>query len=144
MLSAIAGKFSCRAESADCAHLVAVSAALHGNGSAGCTILVHLGPNSWALAWATLVSLLGLPADPRWGRPMLEALRADKRMSKLEGIGCTPVSVQATREDLLKYIGNGLAEGNLCFPEKNGPVLWPSYSMAELLSPNIVEDAEAA
>lgn len=125
-------------------HLVAVSAALHANSSAGRTILVHLGPDTWELAWATLVSLLGLPADPGWGRPMLEALHADKKIRRLEGIGCTPVAIHATREDLLRRIGKALAEGNLRFPDKNGPVLWPSYTMPQLLAGSLTEAVEAA
>jgi hypothetical protein len=31
------------------------------------TYLVHLDRETKALAWATVVSLLGLPADQRWG-----------------------------------------------------------------------------
>ena len=120
-------------------HLVAVSAALHANGTAGRTYLFHLGPGTCDLAWATLVSQLGLPADPRWGRPVLEALRAEKKMSRLEGIGCTPVLIQATREDLLHHIGKGLAEGTLEFPEVNGPVLWPTYLLPQLLCSSGVE-----
>src|ERR1700756_4354093 len=47
-------------------HLIAVSTSLHANGSAGRTFILHLGPDTRELAWATLVSFLGLPADPRW------------------------------------------------------------------------------
>jgi hypothetical protein len=124
-------------------HLVAVSTTLHANGSAGRTILMNLGPQTWEAAWATLVSLLGLPADPHWGRPVLEALRAEKRLTKLEGVGCKPVAVQATREDLLQLLGKSLAEDKLRFPETNGPIRWPAYTMQQLLSP-IVEDEEQA
>ena len=46
-------------------HLVAVSAALHANGTAGQTFLMHLDAETKDLAWATVVSLLGLPADPQ-------------------------------------------------------------------------------
>jgi hypothetical protein len=120
-------------------HLVALSAALHANGTAGRTYIFHLRPETYDLAWATLVSQLGLPADPRWGRPVLEALRAAKKMSRLEAIGCNPVSIQATREDLLQHIAKGLREGRLSFPEQNGPVVWPAYSLSQLLRSNGVE-----
>ena len=53
-------------------HLIAVSSSLHANGSAGRTFILHLGPDTRELAWATLVSFLGLPADPRWSGPILE------------------------------------------------------------------------
>jgi len=48
-------------------HLIAVSTSLHANGSAGRTFILHLAPDTRELAWATLVSFLGLPADPRCG-----------------------------------------------------------------------------
>lgn len=48
-------------------HLVAVSAALQANGSAGVIYLMHLDVEMKELAWATAVSLLRVPADPRWG-----------------------------------------------------------------------------
>jgi hypothetical protein len=44
-------------------HLVAISQALRANGSAGKTYLLNY---DRSVAWATLVSFLGLPADPRW------------------------------------------------------------------------------
>ena len=47
-------------------HLLAVSQYLHTNGSAGRTILLRYRREE---AWATLVSFLGLPADPDMGRP---------------------------------------------------------------------------
>ena len=47
-------------------HLLAVSQELHTNGSAGRTILLRYRREE---AWATLVSFLGLPADPDMGRP---------------------------------------------------------------------------
>jgi hypothetical protein len=75
---------------------------------------------------------------------MLEALHADKKIRRLEGIGCTPVAIHATREDLLRRIGKALAEGNLRFPDKNGPVLWPSYTMPQLLAGSLTEAVEAA
>ncbi len=57
------------------------------------------------LAWATLVSSLGLPADPRWGGPILEAMRAEKRIRRLDGIGCAPAAIDGTRDELLARLG---------------------------------------
>src|SRR5580692_11694108 len=50
---------------------VAVSTWLHGNGSAGRTFVINDDPSTQDLVWATLVSLLGVPADPRWGTHLL-------------------------------------------------------------------------
>ena len=114
-------------------HLVAVSTSLHANGSAGRTFILHLAPDTRELAWATLVSFLGLPADPRWSGPILEAMWAEKKIQRLDGIGCTPVVIHGTRDELLARLGRARSLGLLAFPEKNGPVLWPRYTIRQAL-----------
>ena len=81
------------------------------------------------LTWATVVSLLGLPADPRWGKVVLGEMRKHKLIRRLEGIGCDPAVVIGTREDFMTRMGQARAVGLLPFPEKNGPVGWPQYTM---------------
>ena len=115
-------------------HLIAVSTLLHANGSAGRTFILHLGPDTRELAWATLVSFLGLPADPRWSGPILEAMWAEKKISRLDGIGCTPAAIHGTRDELLARIGQARSLGLLPFPEKNGPVLWPRFTIRQALT----------
>jgi hypothetical protein len=110
-------------------HLVGVSAALQANGSARMTYLVHLDGETKGLAWATVVSLLGLPADPQWGDVVLGGMRRDKLIRRLDGIGCNPAVVQGTREDLLQRIGEARKAGLITFPEENGPILWPVFQM---------------
>jgi hypothetical protein len=112
-------------------HLVGVSAALQANGSAGMTYLVHLDGETKGLAWATVVSLLGLPADPQWGDVVLGGMRRDRLIRRLDGIGCNPAVVQGTREDLMRRIGEARKSGLLRFPESNGPILWPRFSLRE-------------
>jgi hypothetical protein len=114
-------------------HLIAVSTSLHANGSAGRTFILHLGPDTRQLAWATLVSFLGLPADPRWSGAILEALWAEKKIQRLNGIGCTPAAIHGTRDELLARIGRARSLGLLPFPEENGPVLWPRYTIRQAL-----------
>lgn len=114
-------------------HLIAVSTSLHANGSAGRTFILHLGPDTRELSWATLVSFLGLPADPRWSAPILEAMWAEKKIRLLDGIGCTPAAIHGSRDDLLARLGQARSLGLLPFPEKNGPVLWPRYSIGQAL-----------
>jgi hypothetical protein len=115
-------------------HLVAVSTFLHSNGSAGRTFILHLGSHTRELAWATLVSFLGLPADPRWSGPILEAMWTEKKISPLDGIGCAPAAIHGTRDELLARLGQARAAGLLPFPEKNGPVLWPRYTVRQALA----------
>ena len=114
-------------------HLIAVSTSLHANGSAGRTFILHLAPDTRELAWATLVSFLGLPADPRWSVPILEAMWAEKKIQQLDGIGCTPAAIHGTRDELLARLGRARSLGLLPFPEKNGPVIWPRYTIRQAL-----------
>jgi hypothetical protein len=65
-------------------HLIAVSSSLHANGSAARTFILQLGPDTREHAWATLVSFLGLPADPRWSGPILETMWAEKKIQLVE------------------------------------------------------------
>ena len=120
-------------------HLIAVSAALHANGTAGQTFIMHLQPETKELTWATVVSLLGLPADSRWGDVVLGDMRKEKRIRRLDGIGCDPALMSGTREDLMARMGHAQSFGLLPFPEKNGPILWPQYTMRDALNPRRAE-----
>jgi hypothetical protein len=86
------------------------------------------------LTWATLVSLRGLPADPRWGNVVLGEMRKDKLIRRLHGIGCNPAVVIGTREDFMKRMGLARSMNRLPFPEKNGPVVWPQYTSRDALA----------
>lgn len=114
-------------------HLVAVSAALQANGSAGVTYLMHLDVETKELAWATVVSLLGVPADPRWGETVLGGMRGDKLIRRLDGIGCNPAIILGTRQDLMDRVGEARRAGQLDFPLENGPILWPRFGIRKIL-----------
>jgi hypothetical protein len=114
-------------------HLVAVSASLVANGTAGQTFIMNLEQTTKDLGWATVVSLLGLPAEPRWGNVILGEMRQEKLIRRLDGIGCDPAVVVGTREDFMKRMGQARSMNLLPFPEKNGPVVWPKYSIRDAL-----------
>jgi hypothetical protein len=86
-------------------------------------------------AWATLVSFLGLPADPTWADHILGTVEGKRRIEEIEGIGCQPVLISATTEEMLEWIGDGLRSRALAFPEGNGAVIWPLYSLEAALKP---------
>jgi hypothetical protein len=111
-------------------HLLAVSQELHSNGTAGRTILLRYRREE---AWATLVSLLGLPAAPAWTH-VLGIVERKKRIEEIDGIGCEPVLVSATTEEMLEWIGEGLRSRALSFPEEAGPIFWPQASITQVLS----------
>jgi hypothetical protein len=133
-VSCYKGNLSLTTHNKSLRHVVAVSSWLHGNGSTGRTFVMNDEPDTQPLVWATLVSLLGLPADPRWGPHLLDELRRENKLVPLAGIGCSPAVIQTTREDMLQRIGRSRAAGHIPFPEKNGPVLWPTFEMRELLA----------
>jgi hypothetical protein len=112
-------------------HLVAVSEELYTNGGVGRTILLQYQRDQ---AWAMLVSFLGLPAEPSWAEHVLGVVEAEERIKALDGIGCQPVLISATTEEALEWIGGGLKSQALSFPEKNGPILWPQYSLPAFLN----------
>jgi hypothetical protein len=114
-------------------HLVAASTWLHTSGSAGKTFILNYRPETVDLAWSTLVSLLGLPAEPRWGAYVLAVLEAEGKIDRLRGIGCEPAVIRAVPGDLLKRLGQARAAGKLPFPERNGPVVWPRYTIQQAL-----------
>jgi hypothetical protein len=115
-------------------HLVAVSASLAANGTAGQTFIMNLNQETKELTWATVVNLLGLPADPRWGNVVLSQMRKDKLIRRLDGIGCNPAAVIGTREDFMKRMGQARSMNLLPFPEKNMPVVWPQYTIRDALA----------
>ena len=111
-------------------HLVAVSQHLHANGSTGQTFLLRYQREE---AWATLVSFLGLPACPTWADHILAVVERKKRVEEIDGIGCQPVLISATTEEVLEWIGEGLRSQALAFPVMSGPIHWPEFSIPNVL-----------
>lgn len=118
-------------------HLLAVSQELHTNGSAGRTMLLRYRREE---AWATLVSFLGLPSDPAWADHILGVIERKKRIEEIDGIGCEPVVISATTEEMLEWIGNGLCSRALAFPTGSGSIDWPRCSVADALKPQPLSD----
>lgn len=90
-------------------------------------------------AWAALVSFLGLPADPTWADQILQIVEEKRRIEELDGIGCQPVLISATIEEMLEWIGHGLRSQMLAFPGSNNPIRWPRYSIESLIVPAWVD-----
>jgi hypothetical protein len=116
-------------------HLVAVSEQLYTNGGVGRTILLGYQRDQ---AWATLVSFLGLPAEPSWAEHILGVVETEERIKPLDGIGCQPVLISATTEEVLELIGDGLRSKALSFPQKNGPIIWPNRSWQQVMSAELL------
>jgi hypothetical protein len=111
-------------------HLVAISEQLHANGGAGKTILFRYCSIE---AWAWLSVFLGLPADPSWAEHISKILESEGRVQPLDGIGCDPVLITVTADEVLAWISSALQSGEIAFPENNGPILWPKFPLFEAL-----------
>jgi hypothetical protein len=122
-------------------HLVAVSEALYTNGGVGRTILLGYQRDQ---AWATLVSFLGLPAEPSWAEYVLDVVEAEERIKPLDGIGCQPVLISATTEEVLEWIGEGLKNQTLSFPKTNGPIIWPNHSWNQVVNTELLDGRQVS
>jgi len=111
-------------------HLLAVSQELHTNGTAGRTLLLRYRREE---AWATLASFLGMPADPAWADHVLADVERKKRVEEIDGIGCVPVVISATTEEMLEWIGEGLRSQAVVFPVTSGPIRWATVSIPDVL-----------
>ena len=111
-------------------HLLAVSQELHTNGGAGKTLMLRYNREE---AWATLVSFLGIPGDQTWAKYMCDVLDREKRVTEIDGIGCHPVLILASVDELLDWVGQGLRSRKLSLPESNGAVRWPVFSFQRVL-----------
>jgi hypothetical protein len=115
-------------------HVVAISSWLHNNGSAGRIFLIDGEAEMEGATWATVVNLLGLPANPDWGDVLLRELREEGKLLPLSGIGCSPSVIHATRDEMLERIGRAVAENRIPFPENNGPITWPGFDIPALFA----------
>jgi hypothetical protein len=75
------------------------------------------------------VSFLGLPAIPTWADYILGIVEGNKRIEEIEGIGCQPVLISATTEEMIEWIGDGLSSRALTFPDNDGPIVWPRCAL---------------
>jgi hypothetical protein len=122
-------------------HMIALSEELRGLKSLSRTFALRPEPQE---LWTNLVHRHGLPALPDWAEVMIRALEEHNRISPLDGIGCFPVMITASAEELLEWLEAGVRGGELPFPEKNGPIRWPRTSLCEVLRPQTDEIEEAA
>jgi len=57
-----------------------------------------------------LAATFGLPALPEWASFVVSQLQRQRRMESLIGLGCSPVAVNATKEEILVWTGKGLRQ----------------------------------
>jgi hypothetical protein len=113
-------------------HMIALSEELRGMTSLAKTFFLRADPHE---IWTALVHRLGLPAVPEWAEDMVRILEDQNRITSLDGIGCAPILVSASAEEILDWMESGVATGTLRFPEKNGPIQWSNKPLAKVLEP---------
>jgi hypothetical protein len=121
-------------------HMIALSEEIRGMGSMSHTYVPRFDPVD---AWTAMVQRLGLPAVPEWAGYMMEIVKKNDRIKELDSIGCLPVVLSATTEEVLQWMEAGVVAGDLRFPEKNGPIRWPCVPLSEVLRPSIYTGEEA-
>jgi len=66
----------------------------------------------------------GLPDVPEWATWFNQELTRHRMIQAIVGLGCSPVLVRGSKKLFLKWLGKGLRQKRIEFPESNGPVRW--------------------
>jgi hypothetical protein len=66
----------------------------------------------------------GLPVVPEWATWFNQELTRHGMIQAIVGWGCSPVLVRGSKKVFLKWIGRGLRQKRITFPESSGPVHW--------------------
>jgi len=72
------------------------------------------------------------------GRAHPWIVEGKKRIEQIDGIGCEPVLISATTEEVLEWIGEACRSEALGFPEKNGPIVWQNRSWQHVMSAELL------
>ena len=97
--------------------------------SSGRTLLAHSDPG---FVWASLAHIHGLPGVPEWADWFHRQLSRHDSVVPLLGIGCKPVLVKGHREQFLAWLSEGVRDGILPFPQRGGPIQWPTVGLGQL------------
>lgn len=117
-------------------HIVAVSQNIIQNGSLGTVFCLSSRSD---IVWNTLVHTLGLPAMPQWDQWIYQRLVNDEKITPLEGRGISMITIETTRDEMLRLIRLGVTSDDLPFPSTNKPLRFPRIPMREAL-----EECESA
>lgn len=110
-------------------HVIGVSEEFATASASARTLLAHTDPS---FVWASLAHIHGLPGVPEWADWFHRQLNHRSALVPLLGIGCRPVLVKGSREQFLGWLSEGVRAGALPFPQKAGPIHWPSIALEPL------------
>jgi hypothetical protein len=109
-------------------HLIATSPTVMGRGASTNLVVPHYEKE---LVWKMLVFRLAIPGVPAWCDFIMDKLLAKGSVLPLFGVNCEPVMVMVDRVQVLRWLSQGLATGDISLPETNGMVVWPSYLLKD-------------
>jgi hypothetical protein len=118
-------------------HLVAISRYWAASATSANPRHVYLLDSSPEFVWTNLAYIYGLPSRPEWSAWFHQRLVQHEALAPLLGIGCDPVLIEGDRDQFLSWLGDGVAAGEISFPAENGPIVWPNFTLRELLTPQI-------
>lgn len=124
-------------------HLIAVSqefGAQVSSATCGRTLLADTRPE---YLWASIAQIFGLPALPQWANWFYRRLDDNLAINRIFGLGCSPVLVTGTKDEFMRWLSEGMSRGELQFPERNGPAIWPSTELKKMLLPSVEDMSEA-
>jgi hypothetical protein len=122
-------------------HMIALSEELRGLRSLSRTFVLRPEANQ---VWTALVHRFGLPGLPDWAEGIMHVIQENGRVTPVDSIGCSAAVVTATSEELLEWMGRGVASGEFSFPETNGSVRWTGAMLHQILRPALGVMEEAA
>ena len=110
-------------------HLIAISEELANATNVSRIVLADSSPD---FIWSAVAKILGLPGRPEWASWFHDQLVWRNAITPLVGIGCSPVLINARREDLLAWLGDGVGSGVLNLPQENRAIHWPQFGIEHM------------
>jgi hypothetical protein len=79
-----------------------------------------------------MAHIYGMPGIPEWAGWFSEELKTHHAVTQVLGIGCAPVIVKATKEQLLDWLSWGVESEAIRFPSESGSIRWPKISLEDI------------
>jgi hypothetical protein len=73
---------------------------------------------------------------PEWARWFADELKTHRAVFPALGIGCGPVVVKASKDQLLDWPSWGVESEAINFPSEDGSIRWPDFALRDIFGPN--------
>ena len=117
-------------------HLIGLSEEFASAGSTAISGKSLLVSSQKQFVWSAVAHMHGIPGMPAWAEWFAEELKAHHAIAPLLGIGCDPVVIKATKEQLLDWLSWGVESDAVRVPQETGSSHWPNFNLRELLLPS--------